>query len=89
MTDCPSSFEEGSFAAANGGHGQSSPPDSGGAGALATGVVTGKRFDSFPHLAASWRAGVVRYDVDFAARTVTYYGCNGEEYIEAYPSVEM
>jgi len=32
---------------------------------------------------------VVRYDVDFAARTVTYYGCNGEEYIEAYPSVEM
>jgi uncharacterized protein YbcV (DUF1398 family) len=45
---------------------------------------------TFPEfLAASWRAGVVRYDVDFAARTVAYYGCNGEEYIEAYPSVDM
>src|SRR5271169_221454 len=38
---------------------------------------------TFPEfLAVSWRAGVVRYDVDFAARTVAYYGCNGEEYIE-------
>jgi uncharacterized protein YbcV (DUF1398 family) len=45
---------------------------------------------TFPEfLAASWRAGVVRYDVDFAARTVAYYGCNGEEYIEAYPSVDV
>jgi len=25
------------------------------------------------------------YDVDFAARKVTYYGCNGEEYVEDYP----
>jgi uncharacterized protein YbcV (DUF1398 family) len=40
-------------------------------------------------LAASWRAGVVRYDVDFAARTVTYYGANAEEYIEDYPIVEI
>ncbi len=40
-------------------------------------------------LSASWRAGVVRYDVDFAARTVAYYGCNGEEYVEAYPHVEV
>jgi uncharacterized protein YbcV (DUF1398 family) len=40
-------------------------------------------------LAASWRAGVVRYDVDFAVRTVAYYGCNGEEYVEAYPIVEV
>jgi uncharacterized protein YbcV (DUF1398 family) len=45
---------------------------------------------TFPEfLAASWRAGVVRYDVDFAARTVTYYGCKGEEYTEAYPAVEI
>lgn len=45
---------------------------------------------TFPEfLAASWRAGVVRYDVDFAARTVSYYGCNGEEYVEAYPSVDV
>lgn len=45
---------------------------------------------TFPEfLAASWRAGVVRYDVDLTARTVSYYGCNGEEYVEAYPSVEV
>ena len=45
---------------------------------------------SFPEfLEASWRAGVVRYDVDFIARTVAYYGCNGEEYVEAYPAVEI
>jgi uncharacterized protein YbcV (DUF1398 family) len=30
-------------------------------------------------LAATWRSGVVRYDVDFAARSVAYYGCNGEQ----------
>jgi uncharacterized protein YbcV (DUF1398 family) len=41
---------------------------------------------TFPEfLAASWRAGVVRYDVDFEARTVAYNGCKGEEYLEAYP----
>ncbi len=40
-------------------------------------------------LAATWRSGVVRYDVDFAARNVAYYGCNGEAYIEAYPAVEI
>jgi uncharacterized protein YbcV (DUF1398 family) len=45
---------------------------------------------TFPEfLAALWRAGVVRYDVDFGARTVAYYGCNGEEYVEAYPTVEI
>ncbi len=45
---------------------------------------------TFPEfLEASWRAGVVRYDVDFAARTVAYQGCNGEEYIEAYPAVNI
>jgi uncharacterized protein YbcV (DUF1398 family) len=45
---------------------------------------------TFPEfLAASWRAGVVRYDVDFAARTVAYYGCHGEEYVEAYPALDL
>jgi uncharacterized protein YbcV (DUF1398 family) len=45
---------------------------------------------TFPEfLVGSWRAGVVRYDVDFGARTVAYYGCNGEEYIEAYPAVKI
>lgn len=45
---------------------------------------------TFPEfLAASWRAGVVRYDVDFAARSVSYYGANGEEYVELYPAVDI
>jgi uncharacterized protein YbcV (DUF1398 family) len=45
---------------------------------------------TFPEfLAGSWRAGVVRYDVDFAARTVAYYGAHGEEYVEAYPAVDV
>ena|SRR5208282_5454223 len=45
---------------------------------------------TFPEfLTASWRAGVVRYDVDFVARTCTYYGATGEEYVENYPAVEV
>jgi uncharacterized protein YbcV (DUF1398 family) len=45
---------------------------------------------TFPEfLQASWRAGVVRYDVDFAIRTVAYFGCNGEQYVEVYPAVEL
>jgi uncharacterized protein YbcV (DUF1398 family) len=44
---------------------------------------------TFPEfLAASWRAGFVRYDVDFNTRTVAYYGCNEEQYVEAYPMVD-
>ena len=45
---------------------------------------------TFPEfLAASWRAGVVRYEVDFEKRTVSYYGCHDEEYVEAYPAVDL
>jgi len=45
---------------------------------------------TFPEfLSAAWRAGVVRYDVDFNARTVTYFGCLGESYVEAYPAMEV
>lgn len=45
---------------------------------------------TFPEfLEAAWRAGVVGYDVDFAACTVRYYGCGDEEYVEAYPAVEL
>ena len=45
---------------------------------------------TFPEfLGASWYAGVVRYDVDFTARTVAYYGCGGEKYVEEYPAVEL
>jgi uncharacterized protein YbcV (DUF1398 family) len=60
-------------------------------GALIAALRTDQAGEStFPEfLAASWRAGVVRYDVDFTARTVAYYGCNGEEYVEAYPAVEI
>ena len=38
---------------------------------------------------AAWRAGVVRYDVDFEARKVTYYDCNGEECVESYPAANV
>src|ERR1700760_678896 len=44
---------------------------------------------TFPEfLEASWRAGVVSYDVDFDASTVAYFGCNGGENFEAYRAVE-
>ena len=46
--------------------------------------------NTFPEfLEATWRAGVVRYDVDFVARRVAYYGSNAEEYIEDYPAVDV
>ncbi len=56
--------------------------------ALIAAIRTDQTGDStFPQfLESTWRAGVVRYDVDFAARTVAYFGCNGEEYVEAYPT---
>ena len=45
---------------------------------------------TFPEfLEAAWLAGVVSYEVDFTARTVAYYGCSGEEYIEAYPAATV
>lgn len=45
---------------------------------------------SFPEfLDAAWRSGIVSYEVDFSARTVTYQGCNGEQYIERYPAVDI
>jgi len=45
---------------------------------------------SFPEfLMAAWRAGIVRYDVDFIARTVAYFGCRGESYVEHYPAVSQ
>jgi uncharacterized protein YbcV (DUF1398 family) len=58
-------------------------------------LITALRTDqagksTFPEfLAASWRAGVVRYDVDFIARKVAYYGSSGEEYVEDYPAVNL
>lgn len=38
-------------------------------------------------LAASWNAGVVGYEVDFAKRTVLYLGSKRESYEESYPEV--
>lgn len=58
-------------------------------------LITALRTDqagqsSFPEfLTATWQAGVVRYDVDFIARTVTYYGSHDEAYVEAYPAVAV
>lgn len=58
--------------------------------ALITALRTDRAGNStFPEfLAASWCAGVIRYEVDFIKRTVTYYGC-ADEYVEDYPAVEM
>ena len=45
---------------------------------------------TFPEfLRASWKAGVIEYEVDFITRKVTYYGANGESYLEEYPAVEI
>jgi uncharacterized protein YbcV (DUF1398 family) len=59
------------------------------------GLITALRTDqagqsTFPEfLMAAWKAGVVSYDVDLVARTVTYYGSGGESYVESYPAVEL
>jgi uncharacterized protein YbcV (DUF1398 family) len=55
--------------------------------ALRTDQAGNSTFPEF--LSSCWRAGVVRYDVDFTARTVAYYGCYGEEYVEEYPAVTV
>ena len=45
---------------------------------------------NFPEfLKGVWGAGVIRYDVDFTKRMVTYRGCMGEEYVEMYPEVNI
>ncbi len=45
---------------------------------------------SFPEfLLSTWKAGVVRYEVDFLSRKVSYFGCNNEEYVEDYPLAQI
>jgi len=45
---------------------------------------------TFPEfLLTCWHAGVVHYDVDFTARTCTYYGSEDEKYIEEYPAASI
>jgi uncharacterized protein YbcV (DUF1398 family) len=55
--------------------------------ALRTDQAGESSFEQF--LAASWAAGVISYSVDFVARSVTYRGALGEEYVETYPAVEL
>ncbi|KRA35630.1 hypothetical protein ASD68_04355 [Rhodanobacter sp. Root627] len=56
--------------------------------ALVAAIRTDQAGEStFPQfLLAAWQAGVVRYEVDFAERHVTYEGCCGESYVERYPA---
>lgn len=45
---------------------------------------------TFPEfLQAAWNAGVVRYEVDFETRRVSYYGVFGDSYVEDYPAVDL
>ena len=45
---------------------------------------------TFPEfLERTWQAGVVRFEVDFIERTVTYEGAPGGRYVEAYPPVTL
>ena len=55
--------------------------------ALRTDQAGGSTFPEF--LMAAWKAGVVSYDVDLVARTVTYYGSGGESYVESYPAAKV
>ena len=55
--------------------------------ALRTDQAGGSTFPEF--LSSTWKAGVVRYEVDLLAREVTYCGCNGERYVESYPEVNV
>jgi len=58
-------------------------------------LITALRADqsgrsTFPEfLQASWKAGVVRYDIDLIGRTCSYHGVGGETYVESYPEVEL
>lgn len=45
---------------------------------------------TFPEfLQSTWRAGVIKYEVDFESRQCTYFGVGGEKYVEDYPAVEV
>jgi uncharacterized protein YbcV (DUF1398 family) len=58
-------------------------------------LVTAIRVDqlgrsTFPEFVEStFRAGVIRYEVDTAARTCSYFGTGGERYVEQYPAVDL
>jgi uncharacterized protein YbcV (DUF1398 family) len=56
-------------------------------GALRTDQEGKSTFAEF--LQSTWQAGVVKYDVDLEKRTCTYFGANGEFYVEEYRAVEL
>lgn len=60
-------------------------------GALITALRTDQAGESTfaEFLMAAWKAGVVSYDVNFGERTVTYYGSDGESYVESYPAAKL
>lgn len=55
--------------------------------ALRTDQAGNSTFPQF--LEAIWLAGVVSYTVDFSSRHVTYFGVDGQSYVEDYPAVEL
>jgi uncharacterized protein YbcV (DUF1398 family) len=58
-------------------------------------LITALRADQegrtiFPEFLQSvWKAGVISYDADFVSRKVTYYGVNGESYLEEDQGVDI
>lgn len=60
-------------------------------GALVTALRTDQAGEStYPEfMAATWRAGVVTYEIDLAGRTCTYRSAAGAQYVEQYPAVEL
>lgn len=45
---------------------------------------------TFPEfLKGSWENGIVHYEADLISRKVTYYGVDGESYVENYPAIEI
>ena len=60
-------------------------------GLLVEAIDKDKAGGSFPDfLKATWEAGIIRYEVDFVARTVKYYGSHPSDvYEETYPHVKL
>lgn len=59
-----------------------------------TALVAALRADQAGHTsfrdfaAAAWRAGVIRYVLDLENRTCTYFGLDGQNYVERYAAVD-
>lgn len=45
---------------------------------------------TFPEfLKSTWETGIVNYEADLIQRKVSYFGAEGESYVEDYPAVEI